>query len=180
MLQGDHIRLRDFVQADTDAFVALADDELMFTYMKFRLTRESARETHLPWLLREPQLDPRPTYNLVVEGAKGFAGWAAIGGMSDGDEGEFGWYLRSDQWGRGYATEATALLLGFGFRALGRSRMSATADPENRGSVRVLEKSGLDNKGPAAPAQTWRGTRSRVRFDIGLDKWRSVAIRSRD
>lgn len=174
ILEGDRIRLRDFVEADAEAFVALADDDAMFTYMKFRLTRQSALETHLPWLLHEPQLNPRPTYNLALEGAVGFAGWAAVGGMAEGGDAEFGWYLRSDQWGRGYATEATALLLQIGFNQLDRRRMFATADPENVGSIRVLEKSGLDNVGSTTPVQTWRGTRRRTLFEIGFDRWKSL------
>jgi RimJ/RimL family protein N-acetyltransferase len=175
LLVGDNIRLRDFVEADAEAFVTLADNDAMFAYMKVRLARESALETHLPWLLREPQLHPRASYNLVLEGSEGFAGWAGVGGMTGGGDAEFGWYLRSDQWGRGYATEATALLLQLGFGELGRRQMYATADPEHAGSVRVLEKSGLENKGSTTAVPTWRGTRPRVLFEISLDQWKSVA-----
>jgi hypothetical protein len=65
-LAGDQILLRDFLPQDRKPFLALESDEAMFTYMKFRIDRGSA-ETVLPRLLEEPQLDPRPSYNLVVE-----------------------------------------------------------------------------------------------------------------
>jgi [ribosomal protein S5]-alanine N-acetyltransferase len=99
----------------------------------------------LPRILRH--LDPRPSYNLVVEDAEGFSGWAGIDRIQGTNSGQFGWYLHSDRWGRGYATEATRLLLDFGFSVLHRAKMCATADPDNRASLRVLEKSVLASRG---------------------------------
>jgi RimJ/RimL family protein N-acetyltransferase len=143
----------------------------MFTYMKFRIDRESAESDMLPRLLQEPQLDPRPSYNLVVEDAHGFAGWAGIDRIEGTGGAQFGWYLGSDRWGRGYATEATSILLDFGFSALERATMWATADPENQASVRVLEKTGLTYRGLTEPAQTWRGLRPRVLYTIEAEDW---------
>ena len=91
------------------------------------------------------------------------------------DSGQFGWYLRSDRWGRGYATEATRLLLDFGLSVLDRATMWATADPENLASVRVLEKSGLTNRGLTEPIETWRGQRRRILFTIEAARWEASA-----
>jgi RimJ/RimL family protein N-acetyltransferase len=175
VLEGDRIALRDFLPSDGQAFVALASDEAMFTYMRFRIDRGSAESVQLPRLLEEPQLDPRPSYNLVVEDAEGFAGWAGIDRMQGTESGQLGWYLRSDRWRRGYATEATRLLLDFGFSVLGRVSMWATADPENLASVRVLEKSGLTNAGLTDPVQTWRGERPRVLFTMSAEQWEAMS-----
>jgi [ribosomal protein S5]-alanine N-acetyltransferase len=185
VLKGGPIRLRDFVATDWDDLLALADDEAMFNYMKFRIDREWA-ERSLAWALREQSLTPRPTYSLVVEDADGFVGLAGLGGMretneglfdeylrSDTDQAEFGWYLSSGRWGRGYATEATALLLRLGFEELGRTRMYATTDPDNLASLRVLQKSGLTSEGLTDPVQTWQGERPRVLCSITAEEWRS-------
>jgi len=172
-LQGDRILLRDFVPEDREPFLALEADEAMFTYMKFRIDRDSAESVLLPRLLEEPHLDPRPSYNLVVEDADGFAGWAGIDRIQETDSGQVGWYLRSDRWGRGYATEATRLLLDFGFSVLHRTTMWATADPDNLVSIRVLEKSGLTRQGLTNAAQTWGGTRPRLLFTIEAEQWRA-------
>ena len=133
-LEENQILLRDFLPQDRKPFLALESDEAMFTYMKFRMDRGST-ESVLPRLLEEPQLDPRPSYNLVVEDAKGFSGWAGIDSLEGTGSAQLGWYLRSDRWGRGYATEATRLLLDFGFSVLHRATMWATADPENLAST---------------------------------------------
>jgi [ribosomal protein S5]-alanine N-acetyltransferase len=49
--------------------------------------------------------------------------------------------------GLGYATEATRRLLAFGFNELGLHKIFATCDPENRASVAVLPKNGMDQEG---------------------------------
>lgn len=113
-LRGQLVLLRDFLPHDRDPLIALASDEAMFTYMKFRIGRDSAESVLLPWLLEEPQLRPRLRYNLAVEDGEGFCGWAGIDRMETVDSAQFGWYLRSDRWGRGYATEAARILLDFG------------------------------------------------------------------
>jgi [ribosomal protein S5]-alanine N-acetyltransferase len=172
-LHGDPILLRDFLPQDREPFLSLEADDAMFTYMKFRIDRQAAESVSLPRLLQEPYLHPRVSYNLVVEDAKGFCGWAGIDSIEGTDSGQLGWYLRSDRWGRGYATEATRLLLDFSFSVLGRATIWATADPENVASIRVLEKSGLTNRGLTDPVVTWRGTRPRVQFTMAAEEWRA-------
>ena len=175
-LEGNKIVLRDFLPNDRDPFLALSSDSAMFTYMKFRIDRDVAESVLLPRLLDESRLDPRPNYNLVVEDGAGFCGWAGIDRIiEETASAQFGWYLRSDCWGRGYATEATRLLLGFGFSVVNRTTMWATADPENLASIRVLEKTGLVNRGLTDPARTWRGERKRILFTMDADHWERSA-----
>jgi ribosomal-protein-alanine N-acetyltransferase len=73
--------------------------------------------------------------------------------------GEIGYVLARDAWGHGYATEAAAALLRFGFDRLGLRRISATCDPENIASARILEKIGMDFEGRLRSYFTIRGDR---------------------
>lgn len=149
----------------------------MFEYMKFRLDEASANQ-NMAYLLQEPSIEPRRTFNLALETLDTeFAGWAAIGGLTDAGETEIGWYLRSDQWGRGYATEATALLLIHAFGELSRTRVIATADPENLASIRVLEKSGMRIEGTAGLVDTCnKGPRPRHLFSISRAQWDELSV----
>jgi ribosomal-protein-alanine N-acetyltransferase len=170
-LSGRLIALRDFVPADEEGLVLLADDEATFEFMKFR-PNASWRARVVPSFLRQPDLGiARRDFSLAVIAADGFVGLAMIGNVTDEREAEFGWYLRSGAWGRGYATEATELLLMFGFRELGLVRMTATADPANGASIRALTKSGLRNEGLIDPVETWRGMRPRLLFSIDSSSW---------
>jgi RimJ/RimL family protein N-acetyltransferase len=56
---------------------------------------------------------------------------------------EVGFVFHPDHHGRGFATEATAALLGLGFGELGLHRMYGNVDARNRASTRVLEKLGM-------------------------------------
>ena len=174
-LTGERVLLRDFTEADVGPFIALSDDEEIFTFTKSRVTKDSARTELLTRLLAEPSLTPRPAYHLVIESSDGFAGYCGIDGMEATDQAEFGWYLRSDRWGHGYATDATRLILRFGFESLERRRMCATADPDNLASVRVLEKSGLACDGSIGLVETWRGPRPRLLFSISYTDWSLVS-----
>lgn len=46
-------------------------------------------------------------------------------------------------WGKGYATEFARRAIRHGFEDLGFDRIQATAHPGNAGSIRVLEKAGM-------------------------------------
>ena len=46
-------------------------------------------------------------------------------------------------WGNGYAVESAAAVLAYGKSALGLNRIVAITTPDNHGSIKVLEKSGM-------------------------------------
>lgn len=62
---------------------------------------------------------------------------------------EVGWRLRSEHWGHGYATEAAREALRFGFEDVGLDEIVSFTVPQNRRSLRVMERIGLvrDPKG---------------------------------
>jgi len=60
---------------------------------------------------------------------------------------ELGYWIGVEHWGRGYATEAGAALLEFGFGTLGLNRIEAHCFVGNRASARVLEKLGMRFEG---------------------------------
>lgn len=56
---------------------------------------------------------------------------------------EVGWRLARRHWGRGYATEAAAAVLGFGFEAARLERIVSVHRVGNDASQRVMEKLGM-------------------------------------
>jgi RimJ/RimL family protein N-acetyltransferase len=57
--------------------------------------------------------------------------------------GEIGYVFHPEHAGNGYATEASAALLRFGFDQLGLHRVAGRLDARNTASARVLEKLGM-------------------------------------
>jgi RimJ/RimL family protein N-acetyltransferase len=72
-----------------------------------------------------------------------------IGGCGIGRDGPgaaiacLGWAINPDFQGQGFATEAAARLIRFGFEDLGLQLIYATCDVRNSASYRVMEKLGL-------------------------------------
>ncbi|MEX0742540.1 MAG: GNAT family N-acetyltransferase [Phycisphaeraceae bacterium] len=60
---------------------------------------------------------------------------------------ELGYWIGHPYWGRGYATEATAELLRFGFTTLGLHRIFAHYFATNSASGRVMQKLGMQQEG---------------------------------
>ena len=60
---------------------------------------------------------------------------------------EIGWSIHPDYQGKGYASEAAAALLEYGFKRLNLHRVVATCDTRNAASMRVMEKIGMHCEG---------------------------------
>jgi len=61
--------------------------------------------------------------------------------------GELGYGLARAWWGQGYATEASGLLLDYGFERIGLERIQAVCATPNERSVRTLERLGMRREG---------------------------------
>src|SRR5688500_15729272 len=65
----------------------------------------------------------------------------------DDDTAEIGYWLGVPYWGRGYASEAAAALIRFGFEALNLNKIYAGYFSRNPASGRVLQKCGMRYEG---------------------------------
>jgi RimJ/RimL family protein N-acetyltransferase len=96
---------------------------------------------------------------------KGFIGWIMLIPIDMvGPEIEIGWRLRSKYWGKGYATEAAKAILRYAFDILEIKELVADIHQLNKGSMRVAEKIGLNNKGMLK-----NNTNNHIRFSICKD-----------
>ncbi len=62
---------------------------------------------------------------------------------------ELGYWIGVSHWSNGFATEAAAAMVEYGFRNLGLNRLYAWFFPDNPASGRVLEKIGMQREGLA-------------------------------
>ena len=65
----------------------------------------------------------------------------------DPGRGEIGYELVAEARGRGAATRAVGLLVGWAFRELGMRRVQALVHPDNAASAAVLERLGFEREG---------------------------------
>ncbi len=60
---------------------------------------------------------------------------------------ETGWHFRPASWGFGYATEAARALIEYGFKVLGFPLVFAIAQPNNKRSIAVMKRLGMQYDG---------------------------------
>lgn len=73
-----------------------------------------------------------------------FIGWCGLKAIPDRNEIDLGYRFLRSEWGKGYATEAADASIRHGFEKLNLERIIGRALPGNLGSIRVLEKCGMN------------------------------------
>jgi [ribosomal protein S5]-alanine N-acetyltransferase len=93
---------------------------------------------------------------------------------------ELGYAIRHDAWGHGYATEASTIILDFGFTTLGLHRVQAACGPDNLASQRVLARLGFRPEGRMRDHVFTNGAwRDSLLYSILADEWSSLWEQSR-
>ncbi|MBW8297255.1 GNAT family N-acetyltransferase [Sphingopyxis sp.] len=85
---------------------------------------------------------------------------------------EIGYILHRDHWRGGVAREAVARVIDYGFAELKLRRIFADTDPENRGSIALLERLGFQYEGRLRGEwETHIGVRDSLIFGLLRDEW---------
>ena len=88
---------------------------------------------------------------------------------SDHRRAEIGYDLLKEHWGQGYMSEAVQSIIMYGLEELGLIRIEATVDPENTGSIKVLERNGFKHEGTLVKRYHYKG-KWRDEYYYGLVK----------
>ena len=176
LLEGDRLLLREFQPSDLVDVHVYAGDPFVTRYMTWAPNTLEETRAFLEQVMRLAREEPRMTYELAVtlRDTGELIGGAGLRVHSvEHRNGDIGYILRRDCWGRGYATEAARLLLHFGFDRLGLHRIWARCDPENTASIRVLQKIGMQWEGRIRHQHLVRGRwRDSELYAILEDEWR--------
>ena len=76
-----------------------------------------------------------------------FIGWLALKKLDHTNNIEVGYRFLETFWGKGYATEGSKRLLDYAFDTLNLPEVVAIALPENKASIKVMEKLGMSYTG---------------------------------
>lgn len=147
ILTTERLVLRRMRQRDADVVAAYRNDPDIARYQGWDLpcTVDEVAEwiasfMDLPW----PALGS--AMNLAIELDGEVIGDIAVGWDDTGDEAWIGFTLQRDHHGQGYATEAASAMVDL-LIAQAVSRVTASVDPANRASIRVLERVGFSYTG---------------------------------
>lgn len=147
-LAGSRVRLREFRETDVDQAHQIVGDDRVTTWLSFDSRSRDEAAAMVRGIVERAQADPRSEYYLAVtsltsDDVIGFVRLAFAGVQA----GKLGYSIHADHWGHGYATDATATMLEFGFRTLGLHRISAAIGPDNAASIQVVNRLGFHHEG---------------------------------
>jgi RimJ/RimL family protein N-acetyltransferase len=176
-LRTPRLVLRDFVEADWPAVHEYASDLEVVRDMIWGPSTEAQTREFVATTVEQQRRRPREQYGLAIE----FEG-ALVGGCrleiqdATKKEADLGYVMNRSYWRRGIATEAARALLTFGFEHLKLHRVWATCDPGNAGSIRVLEKIGMQREGRMREHEFIKGRwRDSLLFAILDRDWNAIA-----
>lgn len=149
-LETDRLLLRQFEEGDFAAVHRYASDPETTRYVNFGPNSEDETRQFLQLRLKEQRVEPRADYVFAIvlkatEELIGSCGIHSVPGKQA--ERSIGYILARECWGQDYMTDAVRALITFGFQRLSLHRITATCDPKNVASYRVMEKAGMRREG---------------------------------
>jgi [ribosomal protein S5]-alanine N-acetyltransferase len=141
-IETERLRIRLFTADDWQAVHSYTSDPGVMAYLREgAMTEVQTKQLIAKSMSEEARayaVDLRAEDRLI--GDVGFHPWFAPRIY------EIGWVFHPRYHGQGYATEAAAALLRYGFESLSVHRVIANCQPENTPSWRVMEKLGMQRE----------------------------------
>jgi ribosomal-protein-alanine N-acetyltransferase len=156
----DRLILREYTLDDVRAVLAYQRQESHLRYYPWtRRTRGDVRD-FVKMLISWRKEEPRRRFQFAVTLADSgeLIGSVGIRRKPDNDhEADIGYEIAEEYQGHGYATEATAAVIDFGFRELKLHRISASLVADNVPSAGVLERLGMKLEGRLRESEYFKG-----------------------
>ncbi len=142
--------IREWTQEDFPSLFTIEADPIMQQFEKDKIPDEQVVHKILDEIIRSRAEQPRKVYSMAVVLLPGIQVIGKVHldlNFENIREWEIGYMIHHPFWGNGYACEAVHKLLGFAFTQLNAHKIIAFCNAENKQSIRVMEKSGLQREG---------------------------------
>src|SRR5215216_1771629 len=177
-LTTERLILRDFVESDWEAVLAYEQKPLYLRYYEWTERTPEAVRAFIQRFLDHQKQDPRIKFQFAVtlKSTGQLIGSCGVRRNSaEAHEGDMGYELDPNYWGKGYATEAARTVLHFGFSHMGVHRISAFCVADNIGSAHVLEKIGMQQEGRLRQNEYYKGRWwDTLLYAILYDEWQAL------
>jgi RimJ/RimL family protein N-acetyltransferase len=175
-LAGKKINLREIEAQDWKAVHEYASQKIVSKYQSWGPNSEEESIAYVNEAVEDCNRDPqnRFVFSIVYKQTNSMIGAGELYIRSAVNrEGELGYIIHPDYWGKGIATETAHLLVDYGFTHLNLHRIFATCDPRNIGSEKVLKKTGMKLEGRIRESILLKaGWRDSLLFSILEHEWR--------
>ncbi len=144
------LHIRDYVAADIPTVLQYVSDSAYWQYQRADAPTAQQLDTLLKWVISEQGGKPRLAYFLAAtrKDTGEIVGEAVLKITSAAErQVEMGFGVAPRFWKQGFGTEIAAAALDAAFSHLKVHRVSAQCSPDNKGSIRVMQKIGMAREG---------------------------------
>jgi ribosomal-protein-alanine N-acetyltransferase len=171
-LECDRVLLRDFRADDLTAYQRLHADTRYLQYYAPDVADPESQRRLVGRFVETALANPRRDFTLAIIERAGSqligVGSLRTDGQADG-QGEFGFGLSADFWGRGLAAEAARALLQFGFHALKLTEIRGRSVTQNLRVTRLVSALGFKRLRECEGAE-WMRSRGWTHTEWSLTK----------
>jgi ribosomal-protein-alanine N-acetyltransferase len=152
VLKTDRLIIRLFNKNDLERFHYIVSQEDVVRYLPEDVMSRREAEEILDWLIgcyskNKPEKIIKFTVAVVDKKANEVIGWCGFGPVEyDDSQVELYYGLSREYWGKGLATEAAGAVMKYAFGDVGLDCLVALAAPENKASIGVIEKIGMEHR----------------------------------
>lgn len=168
MFETQRLYIREFNIDDAEAVFEYAGNHQNTLFMNWGPESFDETTKYIQSRLAHQIQSPRLAFDFAVclKDSDALIGSIGLFMDSKSNQAMLGYILNRHFWGCGYASEAAAGMLQFGFLSLDLHRIWAYCDSENTASENVMKRIGLRKEGESKSA-------SYIRFS-GREQWRSI------
>ncbi len=143
VLVTERLILREFELTDAEAMFNLNSDEEVLRYTGDKQFESIEDANNFFKNYPDYEKNGFGRWALVTKGDKEVIGWCGLKKHEDNTV-DIGYRIFKNQWNKGYATEASIACLEYGFQVFELDEIIANAATENKASIRVMEKIGME------------------------------------
>ena len=171
-LHTDRLLLRPFQSDDADALFAIyGDADVAYFALPAPVTLRDVEQSLA--VNMQTRWSDRPYFAVIFAGE--VVGDIVLQMDHPNRTANLGYTITRKHWGKGFATEAVRAVVDYAFRTFDLAKVYARADPRNIGSVRVMEKLGMQREGLLRSHVLRRGERAdRVYYGLLRAEWEAA------
>lgn len=147
MIRGERVKLEPWHEGHAEELAQRANDPRIAKHLRDRFPHPYTLEVAHAWIAYCQSMPEVSQFAITLDGT--LIGGCGIDRFTDISRlvGEVGFWIGTDYWRKGFATEALFELTTYGFDTLGLARLFAVTVERNPGAAKVLHKIGYSLEG---------------------------------
>lgn len=145
IIETERLLLKNYAAKDKEKLISLFTDESVMKFVDTGVFSLDKAEHLWNKLIEDFYPNGKDTiYAVFAKDDDRYIGHCSIRPRpAKTEEWEIGYILKSEEWGKGFATEIAKILVKIGFEELDLPQVFATIDDDNSDSIKVAEKAGM-------------------------------------